>query len=90
MCLLVDIQLGGMSGLEMRRQLLAEGDRTRVIFVTARDEPAVREEASLCGCEGFFRKTDPGSSIIEVLHRIASANGADWDVTPVRLRTECW
>jgi FixJ family two-component response regulator len=43
-CLLVDIQLGGMSGLELLRKLSDEGCRTPVIFVTAYDDPASREE----------------------------------------------
>jgi FixJ family two-component response regulator len=42
-CLLLDIQLGGMSGIDLRRQLLSEGDMTPVIYITAHDEPS--------GCE---------------------------------------
>jgi FixJ family two-component response regulator len=66
-CLLVDIQLGGMSGLELQRKLVAERARTPIIFVTAHDEPPVRAEAMKAGCAGFFRKTDDGARLIEAL-----------------------
>src|SRR5688572_32348559 len=48
-CLLVDIQLGRMSGLEMQRKLVAEGNRTPVIFITAHDDPAARAQARQAG-----------------------------------------
>jgi FixJ family two-component response regulator len=71
-CLLVDIQLAGMSGLELHRLLNAQGSRTPVIFVTAHDEPALRSEAIQNGCAAFLRKSDPGSMIIDALRRIAA------------------
>ncbi|HYC09396.1 MAG TPA: response regulator [Steroidobacteraceae bacterium] len=70
--LLVDIQLGGMSGLDLQQRLRAEGSRTPVIFITAHDDPAVRSLAVQRGCAGFFRKTDPGASIIETLRRVTN------------------
>src|ERR1700751_2734101 len=57
-CLLVDSQLPGMSGLELQRQLQAEGSQLPLIFITAHDDPAVRSEAVRGGCVAFFRKTD--------------------------------
>ena len=44
-CLLVDIQLGRMSGLEMQQALVAEGSRIPIIFITAHDDPVTRERA---------------------------------------------
>ena len=73
-CLLVDIQLGGMSGLEMQRKLVAEGDRTPIIFITAHDEPAARAEAQKAGCAGFFRKTDDGGLMLEALRTLLPAD----------------
>jgi len=70
--LLVDIQLGGMSGLDLQQRLQAEGSRTPVIFITAHDDPAVRSLAIQRGCAGFFRKTDPGALIIETLRQVTN------------------
>jgi FixJ family two-component response regulator len=74
-CLLVDIQLTGMSGLELQRQLQAEGSRLPLIFITAYDDPVYRAEAIRRGCMGFFRKTDPGSLIVDALRRATATNG---------------
>jgi FixJ family two-component response regulator len=70
-CLLLDIQLGGMSGLEMQRALAAQGDRAPLIFITAHDEPAVRTEAMQGGCAAFFSKTDDGARILEAIRQVA-------------------
>lgn len=71
-CLLVDIQLTGMSGLDLQAQLLAEGSRVPLIFITAHEEPEYRTEAMRRGCAAFFRKTDPGSLILEALSHAAT------------------
>jgi FixJ family two-component response regulator len=69
-CLLVDVQLGGMSGLEMQRQLVARGSRTPVIFVTAYDDPAAIAEAREIGCVAFLRKTVGGARLLETIQSV--------------------
>lgn len=69
-CLLADIQLSGMSGLEIPHQLAARGDRTPVIFITAHDDPALRDKAIKQGGARFFRKTDSFELIIEALGQL--------------------
>lgn len=69
-CVVLDIQLGGMSGLELQARLVAEGFPAPIIFITAHDNPASRREAQQLGCAGFFRKTDPG---IQIIDRIRNA-----------------
>ena len=71
-CLVLDIQLGGMSGLELGRQLTSEGGRTPFIFITAHDDPAGREEAEAAGCAAYFRKTDSGADVLEAIRRLAA------------------
>lgn len=75
-CLLVDVQLPGMSGIEMQRQLVARGSRTPVIYITAYDDSSTRAEALSSGCVGFFRKTDRGHDIIAAI-RHAIGTGDD-------------
>jgi FixJ family two-component response regulator len=72
-CLLIDIQLGDASGIDLHRRLLATGDAPPVIYITAHTDPAVRSEAQSLGCAGFFLKTDPASAIVEVLRRVTAA-----------------
>lgn len=66
-CLVLDIQLEGISGLELRRRLSLVSDTTPVIFITAQDEPELQAEAEASGCAGFFRKTEPGAKILDAI-----------------------
>src|SRR6267154_2591933 len=49
-CLVLDIQLGGMSGFELQGRLAAAGKTLPIIFITAHDEPQIRQRAERSGC----------------------------------------
>jgi FixJ family two-component response regulator len=68
-CLVLDIQLKGMSGLDLHRRLSAVKDRTPVVFITALDEPEVRAQAEALGCAAYLRKTDSGADIVAAINR---------------------
>jgi FixJ family two-component response regulator len=68
-CLVLDIQLGGMSGIQLGQRLVAEGSHAPFIFITAHDDPAARTEAAASGCLAFFRKTDAGADVLEAIRR---------------------
>lgn len=70
-CLVLDVHLGGMSGIELGRRLVAEGRSAPFIYITAHDEPEVRAGAEAAGCAAFFRKTDPGADVLEAIRRAA-------------------
>ena|ERR1700751_1110755 len=70
-CLVLDIQLGGMSGLELAQQLAAAGERTPFIFITAHDDPEAQSAAEALGCAAYFRKTDSGKEVLEAIRRVA-------------------
>ncbi len=69
-CLVLDIQLGGMSGLKLQKRLAAAGDKTPVIIVTAHDDPEIRAEALAGGCAAFFNKNDSGEDVLQAIRRI--------------------
>ena len=71
-CLVLDIQLGGMSGIELQRRLLAAGEKTPVVFITAQDDSDLRAEAEAVGCAAFFRKSDSGTEVLEAIRRLAA------------------
>src|SRR5450432_4190274 len=56
-CLVLDVQLPGISGLKLHEQLNASGDETEVLFITAFDDSTIRNQAYALGCAGFFRKS---------------------------------
>jgi FixJ family two-component response regulator len=70
-CLILDIQLPGMSGIELQRTLKASGRNLPVIFITAHDEPETRTLGERAGCLAYLRKTDPGDSVLEAIYGIS-------------------
>jgi FixJ family two-component response regulator len=76
-CLLVDVQLGGMSGIEMHAKLKSDGVRTPVIFITAFDDPRARAQAIDMGAAGYFRKTDAGLDILETVRHVTAPPAAN-------------
>lgn len=73
-CLVLDIQLGGMSGLELHRRLNSSGSTIPVVYITAHDEPGIHEEAQVAGCAAYFRKTAPGEAVLQAIRRAAHLN----------------
>jgi FixJ family two-component response regulator len=68
-CLVLDVQLPGMSGIDLRNRLAAEGVATPVLFVTAYDDPSAFEGAMAGRCLGYFHKTDAGSAILTAIRQ---------------------
>ena len=55
-CVILDVQMPGMSGLEIQNQLSRHRCDLPVIFITAHDELGVREQALAAGAVAFLRK----------------------------------
>ena len=68
-CLLLDIHLGGMSGIELRRRLKIAGSTLPVIFMTALDDEGTRVEAQRAGCIAFLRKPYSARHLIEAIEK---------------------
>jgi FixJ family two-component response regulator len=79
-CLITDVQMPGMSGVDLQRHLSANGHRMPVIFVTAFPEEGVRRRAVNGGAFGFLSKPFSEDSLIACLdkalahHRSRSSN----------------
>jgi FixJ family two-component response regulator len=67
--LLLDIHLGGMSGIELRRQLRASGSTLPVIFMTALDDEAVLGEALKAGCVACLHKPFPARQLTDAIEK---------------------
>ena len=70
-CLVLDVQLGGVSGIELMRKLVADGGHTPFIFITAHDDPETRASAEAVGCAAYLRKNVSGDQVIEAIRRAA-------------------
>ena len=66
-CLVVDIQLGGTSGLDLARELVADGCKHPIIFMTALDGDKIRSEAAAAGGVACLHKPFPAHALIEAV-----------------------
>jgi FixJ family two-component response regulator len=73
LCVVLDINLGDGSGIELRHRLKAAGNSVPVIFMTGNDTPAVREAALQSGCLAYLTKPFSARSLIEPLERASAA-----------------
>jgi FixJ family two-component response regulator len=55
-CVIADVQMPGMSGVDLQRRLIAGGNRTPIILVTAFPDDKVRAKALAAGAIGFLSK----------------------------------
>ncbi len=55
-CAIIDVQMPGMTGLEVLAWLAQAGNALPIIFITAHDEVGVRERALALGAVAFLRK----------------------------------
>ena len=72
MALVLDIHLGGMSGIRLRRHLSASGSTTPVVFITAFDDEATRAEAIATGCVDYLHKPFDSSRLTHALQRAST------------------
>ena len=69
-CLILDVRMPGMDGLELQRRLNAENCSVPVIFVTAQFERNHRRQAIEAGAIDFFRKPFDASALITTLQGV--------------------
>ena len=69
-CLIVDVRMPGMNGLDLQSRLAAAGCRIPIIFITAFDDKEVRRRAMQAGAVAFLGKP---FSDEQLLHTIRSA-----------------
>ena len=73
-CMVLDIHLPGMSGLELGRKLTASGRVPPIIFITGQDDDAAREEARQLQCLAYFRKPFEGVALLDAIRQALSAH----------------
>lgn len=66
-CLIVDVQMPDMSGLDLQDELHARSSSIPMIFITAFPEERFRHRAEAAGAIGFFSKPVDGEVIISCL-----------------------
>jgi FixJ family two-component response regulator len=63
-CLILDVQLPGISGLDLQNRLRADGNNITVIFITAHPDEHTRQLAMRAGATRFFSKPFSGTDLL--------------------------
>ena len=72
-CLVLDINLNGESGIELWARLRRAGSSTPVIFITAQDEDVTRRAALSCGCVAYLSKPFPSQDLVDAIEGLQNA-----------------
>jgi FixJ family two-component response regulator len=67
-CLILDLRLPGMSGLELQQQLTTDHCRIPIVFVSAHDDPSSRRQALQKGASAFLGKPFKDEALLEAIH----------------------
>lgn len=67
-CLITDISMPGMSGLDLQKFLIAQGRRVPIIFITAYPRESSRAKALEAGAFDFLSKPFDGQTLINRLN----------------------
>ena len=73
-CLITDVQMPGMSGLDLQKRLIADGHRIPVIFLTGFPDENVRIRALKAGALAFLSKPFDQPELAEHLEKALEAN----------------
>jgi FixJ family two-component response regulator len=66
-CLITDLQMPGLNGIELQKELQSRGYRTPVIVVSGYSEEEVRARALTAGAVGFLRKPLDAAALADYL-----------------------
>ncbi len=66
-CLILDLRMPGMSGLELQRRLVAAGSSISIIFITAHGDEEARAQALGAGAVAFLRKPFSEEALLRAL-----------------------
>jgi len=67
-CLILDVAMPGMGGIELQRRLVADNSRVPVIFITAHEDEEIRAQAFRNGAEAFLIKPFNEEALLDAIH----------------------
>ncbi len=70
--MLLDLQLPGLSGVDLQRRLRREGSTLPIIVITANVDTRIREEVERLGCLAYLSKPCDGRTILALLRSLVT------------------
>jgi FixJ family two-component response regulator len=74
-CLIMDLQMPGLTGLDLQQRLIKNGKRLPIIFITAFFSESARKRALEGGAIGFLSKPFADECLLECLNRALGGPG---------------
>ena len=68
----LDVWMPQMNGLEVQARVRRDSPETRIIFITGRDDPAVRETALNAGAIAFLTKPFEDEALVQLVREAAA------------------
>ena len=75
-CLILDVRLPGMSGIELQKQLSKTNSRLPIVFVTAHGDASLRDCLMRAGAAAFLSKPVRSDALLKEVRKVLSQNGA--------------
>ena len=72
-CIVLDINLNGFSGIELKRKMTETGIAPPVIFITARDDDVTRRAALSVGCAAYLLKPFSSRDLVAAIEAVQDA-----------------
>ena len=66
-CIIIDIRMPSLSGVDLPERLVSEGIRIPVIAISAHDDEETREHAKKLGAVSFFRKPVDDQALLDAI-----------------------
>ena len=76
-CIILDIRMPGMTGLDLQKELASRNIRIPVIVVSAYDEAPTRDLARELGAVAFFRKPVDDQALIDAIEWVTGEKRKD-------------
>ena len=72
-CLVLDVRLPGMSGIELQKQLVQSDRRLPIIFITAHGDASLRDSLMRAGAVAFLNKPVRSGALLREIRRATDA-----------------
>ncbi len=67
-CLIVDVKMPGLTGIELQKKIIAQGFDMPIIFITGYDTEQTREQVKRLGALGYFSKPIDDQALLDTIN----------------------